>query len=143
MHLCNHLPEMVKLQHIFSCFLGNMDSAHIWGKSSAWLSDREVFLCKSEGKIAKCPIQGSFPVQHSQLSWDCQRCWVICSPEAEMFSGSNWSEMDLNAELSFCFYSVSPHQCLFICLKPKIFLLVIYWLLLKAWKFLQNSPRLS
>lgn len=55
-----------------------------------------------------------------------------------MFSGSNSSEMDLNAQLSFCFYSVSPQQYFFIYLKPKILLLVIDWLLLKAWKFSQT-----
>lgn len=37
-----------------------------------------------------------------------------------MLSGSNNSEMDLNAQLSFCFYSVSPQQYFFIYLKPKI-----------------------
>lgn len=42
-----------------------MDDTHIWGKFSAWLSDREDFLCKSEYKIPKYPVQESFPVQHS------------------------------------------------------------------------------
>lgn len=36
-----------------------------------------------------------------------------------MFSGSNNSEVNLNAQLSFFFYSVSPQQYLCIYLKPK------------------------
>lgn len=42
-----------------------MDNTHIGGKFSARLSDTEVFLCKSEYKIAKHPVEESFPVEHS------------------------------------------------------------------------------
>lgn len=90
--------------------LGEILSLIIWLRGFSlwkWIQNCQV---SSLGKLS-CTAQ--------QLSWDCLRCWVICFPEAGMFSGSNSSEMDLKAQLSFSFFSVSPQQCLLIYLKPK------------------------